>query len=358
MMNQMTKISQITRQSWIMSVFPEWGTWLNEAIEQETVAPKTFAMWWLGCTGIWVKSEGNANICIDFWCGSGKRTHAKPLMDPHHQMARMCGGQKLQPNLRTTPFVLDPFAIKQIDAVVATHSHNDHIDINVAAAVLQNCDSSVKFIGPQSCVDLWTGWGVPAERCVTVKPGDQVKIKDTTLLALESFDRTALITAPAGTVLTGKLPPNMDEMAVNYLIMTPGCNLYHSGDSHYSNYYAKHGNEHHIDVALGSYGENPRGITDKMTASDILRMGEALNTEVIIPFHHDIWSNFSADPTEILMLYKMKKDRLQYKFKPFLWQVGGKFTYPNDKNRLVYHYPRGFEDCFAVAIDLPYPAFL
>ncbi len=36
-----------------------------------------------------------------------------------------------------------------------------------------------------------------------------------------------------------------------------------------------------------------------MTASDILRMAEALDTEVVIPIHHDIWSNFQADPQEI-----------------------------------------------------------
>ncbi|MEA7586061.1 methylenetetrahydrofolate reductase, partial [Salmonella enterica subsp. enterica serovar Anatum] len=42
------------RESWILSTFPEWGSWLNEEIEQEQVAPGTFAMWWLGCTGIWL----------------------------------------------------------------------------------------------------------------------------------------------------------------------------------------------------------------------------------------------------------------------------------------------------------------
>lgn len=94
---------------------------------------------------------------------------------------------------------------------------------------------------------------------------------------------------------------------MNYLFKTPGGSLYHSGDSHYSNYYAKHGNEHQIDVALGSYGENPRGITDKMTSADMLRMGEALNAKVVIPFHHDIWSNFRADPQEIRVLWEMKK---------------------------------------------------
>lgn len=70
-------------------------------------------------------------------------------MKTGHQMQRMAGVKKLQPNLRTTPFVLDPFAIRQIDAVLATHDHNDHIDVNVAAAVMQNCPADVPFIGPK-----------------------------------------------------------------------------------------------------------------------------------------------------------------------------------------------------------------
>ena len=354
----MSKVDEITRESWILSTFPEWGTWLNEQIAAERVSPGSVAMWWLGCTGIWVKTEGSANICIDLWCGTGKRTSTTKMMDPQHQMARMSGGRNLQPNLRNSPFVLDPFAIKEIDAVLSTHFHNDHIDVNVAAAVLQNCDASVPFIGPERCVQLWRSWGVPASRCITVKPGDKVKIKDLEILALESFDRTALITAPPAGPLNGRHPNDMDDKSVNYLILTSGGNIYHSGDSHYSNYYAKHGNEHKIHVAFGSYGENPRGVTDKMTASDILRMGEALNTDVIIPVHHDIWTNFQADPMEILLLYNFKKDRLRFKFKPYIWQVGGKFVYPADKDGMAYQYPRGFEDCFAAEVNLPYLSFL
>lgn len=106
----MSKVQTITRESWILNTFPEWGSWLNEEIEQEQVAPGTFAMWWLGCTGIWLKSEGGANVCVDFWCGTGKQSHGNPLMKTGHQMQRMAGVKKLQPNLRTTPFVLDPFA--------------------------------------------------------------------------------------------------------------------------------------------------------------------------------------------------------------------------------------------------------
>ncbi len=35
----MSKVKTITRESWILSTFPEWGSWLNEEIEQEQVAP-------------------------------------------------------------------------------------------------------------------------------------------------------------------------------------------------------------------------------------------------------------------------------------------------------------------------------
>jgi len=54
----------------------------------------------------------------------------------------------------------------------------------------------------------------------------------------------------------------------------------------------------------------------------------------------------------------MKRHRLQYKFKPFIWAVGGKFVYPADKDRLEYHYPRGFDDVFSGEHDLPFPSFL
>ena len=44
----MSKVTEITRESWIMNTFPEWGTWLVEDIENEVVAPNNVAMWWLG----------------------------------------------------------------------------------------------------------------------------------------------------------------------------------------------------------------------------------------------------------------------------------------------------------------------
>jgi len=354
----MSKIDEITEESWILSSYPEWGTWLNEEIEEEKVAPGSVAMWWLGCTGIWLKTAGNTNISIDLWAGNGKRSTKTKLMAAGHQMANMCGGRLTQPNRRAAPMVINPFAVTRVDAVLATHYHADHMDPSYAAAVIKNIKEQVPFIGPKKSVELWVKWGVPASRCVTVKPGDSIKIGDLEILALDSFDRTCLVTTDGDVDIRNTCPNDMDEKAVNYLIKTTGGNIYHSGDSHYSVYYAKHGKDLRIDVAFGSYGENPVGIMDKMTSVDILRMAEALACKVVIPIHYDIWTNFMADPNEILALYDMRKYRLDYQFKPYIWQVGGKFIYPADKDRREFHHRRGFEDCFENEPNVPFRSIL
>ncbi|MBP1043510.1 L-ascorbate 6-phosphate lactonase [Vagococcus sp. BWB3-3] len=354
----MSQVAKVTREEWILNTFPEWGTWLNEEIEQEVVAEGTVSMWWLGCTGIWLKSHEGTNILCDLWCGTGKRSHGNGQMKKGHQMMRMSGVQNMQPNLRTQPFVIDPFAIKEVDALVVTHIHSDHLDINTAAAVHQNCPEA-KFIGPQEVVNTWLSWGIPQEKTVVVRPGDQVTLKSIKIVALEAFDRTALITCPDETqLLAGKMPQEMDDIAVNYLFETSGGNIYHAGDSHYSNKFADHGNRYQVDVCLGAFGENPRGITDKLTSVDILRMAESLKAKVVIPVHYDIWSNFMADPQEIVSLWKMKKARLNYEFKPFVWQVGGKYTYPTDQDKLAFNFYRGFADVFVTDNDVPFTSFL
>ena len=334
-----------------MSTFPEWGTWLNEEIEGTEIPEGNVGMWWLGCTGIWIKTPDNTNITIDLWAGNGKRTHGDGKMKVGHQMANMAGVRKMQPNLRNIPFVIDPFAVKHVDAVLATHYHQDHMSAEFAAHVLQSgmttTDDSgkeipVPFIGPKKSVETWVGWGVPEDRCITVKPGDVIKFKDLEIVVLDSFDRTCITTTdstgPDREDLWGKCPMDMDEKAVNYLIRTPGGNIY--------------------DVAFASYGCNPVGIQDKMEATDVLRMAEALKCKVVIPIHWDVWTNFQADLNEINVLWWMRKDRLDYKFHPFSWEVGGRYMYPRDKDRVAYHHDRGFEDCFDYEPNVPFRSVL
>ena len=54
----------------------------------------------------------------------------------------------------------------------------------------------------------------------------------------------------------------------------------------------------------------------------------------------------------------MRKDRLQYQFHPFIWEVGGKYTYPEDKDKIEYHHPRGFDDAFEQPSNIQFKALL
>lgn len=349
-------ISRITKSTWLEDVFPEWGSWLNEEIKAEQVPDGKFAMWWLGCTGLWVKTPGNANLTFDFWVGRGRSTKKQVPFEERtdFQISRMSGGRDLPPYLRSIPVVIDPFEIDEMDAVISSHIHGDHIDPYVAAAVHKNTDAV--FVGPELCVKQWIEWGVSAERTQVLSPGETFTVKDVTITALESFDRTVLITEPPSGDLRGKMPPDMDKRAVNYHIDTPGGSIYHSGDSHFSNHYFKHGKDYKIDVAFTSYGKNPPGSTDKMTACDCLRTAQNLRAKLLIPYHYDLWSNQIVDPRELELLHEFNRHRLAFEL--YIWRVGGKFIYPDDKDKRRYEYLQGGKDSFTDKPNIPYPSFL
>ncbi|MCD2256356.1 L-ascorbate 6-phosphate lactonase [Lactobacillus sp. CC-MHH1034] len=353
------KVSALSRDDWLRTTFPEWGTWLNESIEAAVVPPKHVRLWWLNNMGIWLKTDSAVNIAIDLWSGTGKQTHDLPDMSDNHQWHRMLGARKIQPNLRLTPQVIDPFAIKQLDALLVTHFHHDHLDKFVAAAILKNCPDDVPFIGPQAVVNQWLAWGVPKARTRVVRPGDVIHIKDCEIDVLESYDRTVLITDAVGLADNGtQQVPDMDLRAVSYLIKTSAGNIYHAGDSHFSVNFAKIGRTQTIDIAILAYAENPIGVQDKMTSVDILRAAEALNCKVVLPMHWDVWSNTLGDPTEIVDLWQRRIQYYAYHFKPYILLPGGAYDWPNQGSERYYRYPRGFEDRFTDQPDMPYPAFL
>lgn len=310
----------IDRSVWLQDAFPEWGTYLNKEIENFVVEPNSFVLWWFGACAFFIKTP-KTSILIDNYSGPSAYTE----LEAGCGVCRQSGAESLN-WMRLNPHVIDPFAIKTCDALLSTHHHADHCDRYTVKPLIKNTEAI--FIGPKASCVKFERFGVPEKRMREVKPGDKIKIKDTEIVVLESADRTALFTGRV-------LPKSMDEVCVTFLIKTPAGNIFHDGDSHYSNLFYKIGQQHEIDVALLNMGENPPGVTDKTPVFECYRIAEALGTKVLIPMHYDNWAIVQGDPFELERIVRERAPHI----KTVIMQWGGRFEYPKDQDIKRYKYP-------------------
>ena len=219
--------------------------------------------------------------------------------------------------------------------------------------MLKNTDC--KFIGPPKSCEIFERFGVPKNRIIEVTPGKKCKIKDVEITALESFDRTVLITEQNLHDLSMKeFAKLMDLKAVNYFFKTPAGSLYHGGDSHYSNGFFTHGKILDVDVAMITFGDNPDGLTDKMNPYDCYRAAKCLGAKVLIPMHYLDWSPVAGDPTDVTMIAEKKLA----KFNVCIVNPAAKFVWPKHKDEKLIEFTRSSEFFNPELVDLPFPAYL
>lgn len=316
----------IDRDTWLREVIPEWGTFLNKQIENTKVKKGTFVLWWFGGCAFYLKTPEDANVLIDNYSGQSVRITYEGGAGPTRN-----DGAEEEEWLRCNPHVIDPWAFNKVDALLSTHHHSDHCDIYTIKPLTKNTDSV--FIGPPASCEAFKKYGVPKDRIVEMKPGDEYGIKDVTVKGIKSTDYCAV---RSGEVYPGK---NVDDVALNYLIKTPVGNIFHDGDSMYSDLYFRVGYENEIDVALLNCGDSPISFTDKMSFADAARVAMQLGAKVVIPMHYDSWAITEGDPIELEEILKMKSPHI----KPFIMKCGGIFEWPTDKDKGRYRYPKQVE---------------
>jgi L-ascorbate 6-phosphate lactonase len=312
---------EIDRDTWIREVFPTWGTFLNKQIARTQVPKDKVVLWWLGACGFAIKTT-EATLLIDNYAG--------PSLFSEYEYCAVCRatGSETIDWLRLNPQVLDIFNMEELDAHLSTHHHNDHTDFYTIKALTSTTDA--KFYAPAYTIKKLKGFGTPEERIVKVKPGDSFKIKDIEIDVLPCYDPSALNSGH-----TGPVPESFDDCAVSYLFKTGGGNIIHIGDSHFSNMFKAIGEQYEIDVALIPFGNNARGVTDKMSVFDCYRVAENLKAKTLIPMHYDNWAHVQGDPRQLQEIVKENNPSI----KTVILQWGGKFEYPTDRDIGMYKYP-------------------
>ena len=320
----------IDRDQWLRDSFPEWGTLLNQEIENRQVPKGEVSIWWCGGPSWILKTDEGGIFFIDQYCG--------PSMYTSYYYCGVCkqAGADSINWIRLNPQVIDPWKFNQLDGVFCTHAHQDHCDIYAVKAALKT--TNAPFYAPPIAADKLRRFEVPEDRIVVAKVGESVKVKGAEVEFLICYDQTAIKTGE------GDVNIPFEEAACCYLFKTSGGNILFMGDTWYHDGYVAIKENYDIDVAIFDMGSNAPGATDKMTPYDCARVGQTIGAKLLIPDHYDNWANTAGDPELLVNQFVRIVEENTPEIKTMIMRCGGRFDYPKDQNNKRYRYPNGSEN--------------
>jgi L-ascorbate metabolism protein UlaG (beta-lactamase superfamily) len=182
--------------------------------------------------------------------------------------------------------VVDPRDLRGVTAVLATHEHEDHLDLP-AWAVLAEASPAARFVVPAPLVPLVTGAGVPPDRVIGARVGAPVELG--TARAIPVPARHAV------RIEDGYSLGDLDRAAarfVGYVIELGGVRLYHGGDTLAHRAILDAVAPQRPEIALlpinGRDAERERrGIVGNLTPDEAARLARDLAVALAIPMHFD-----------------------------------------------------------------------
>ena len=218
---------------------------LWEEIESTDVSPGTLVMWWLYQSGVIFKSSGGTVIAVDpYLSDSVTRSYGLP---------------------RNVTAPIDPAEV-ELDALLATHSHEDHLDPDSIVAFLSH--DRTTFIGPPMAIDKVVSSGVDSSRTTSVVRGDTRKIGDIVVRVVHARHEFGLEPTPD---------------AVGYVIESDGISVYHSGDTEYDSEIIA--DTRGVTASLISIN----GTTGNMNVHEAAMLAWQQGASLAIPFHYGLW---------------------------------------------------------------------
>jgi L-ascorbate metabolism protein UlaG (beta-lactamase superfamily) len=248
------------------------GAELVAEIEATRPAPGTLAIWWLGQSGFLIMSR-HATILIDPYLSESLTAKYAASDRPHIRMTETpCRGGDL----------------REIDLVLASHKHSDHLDPGTIPDLLK-ASPGAHLILPASLLDHARSLGVPRDRLVGIEAGESVEpLPNTTLRAIPSAHEDL------DTDAQGR------HLYLGYVIEIDGLRLYHSGDGlAYDGLEARLGAEPFDVMFLPINGRDPaRGVPGNMSAAEAVDLASRVRPRFVVPHHYDMFT-FNTVPVSV-----------------------------------------------------------
>ena len=228
-----------------------------------SVAAGDLAVTWYG--------HSSAVIEVD-----GYRVLADPIWSDRCSPSRTLGPRRLHP----VPAPLE--ALPAIDAVIISHDHYDHLDIDTVKQLART--QRAKFFVPLGIGAHLRAWHIPADRIVELDWNESARLGDLTLVCTPARH------------FSGRFLTRNTTLWSSWALIGPSHRAFFGGDTGYSKSFGDIGAEHGpFDLTLMPVGAYHPGWPDiHMNPEDAVRAHrDVTDAGLLVPIH---WATFRLAP--------------------------------------------------------------
>ncbi len=230
-----------------------------------------------------------------FWLGQAgfMLTFAGKLfmIDPYLSdfLSKKYKGKKFS-HKRMTPSPVAPVQIKEMDWVLCSHKHSDHMDPETLLPLLQN--TNCQFVVPNAVSDRAIEIGIPKSRILGVNAGRRYRLAhDITLFPIPSAHEE-LVTNDLG-----------EHHFLGFILDFGGIRLYHSGDCRPYGGLEKKVAEANVDVALLPVNgrdeyRKANGIPGNFLLAEAMALCDAAGVPTLLGHHFGMFDFNTIDPKQ------------------------------------------------------------
>lgn len=230
-----------------------------------TGAAEPLAITWLGHATTLVEVDGYRVLTDPVW---SERCSPSDAVGPR----------------RLHPPPVELSALPAVDAIVVSHDHYDHLDIDTVIALTRS--QRAPFVVPLGVGAHLRTWGVPAERVVELDWDEHTTLGELT------------VTCTPARHFSGRFLTRNQTLWASWVIAGPDHRVYFGGDSGYTGSFSAIGTDHGpFDVTLLPVGAYNTAWPDvHMNPEEAVRAHLDLNESapgMLVPIH---WCTFSLAP--------------------------------------------------------------
>lgn len=222
-------------------------------------------------------------------CHAGCRVLIDPYLSDH--LARKYAGTEF-PHERLMPPPVSAEELRELDWVLCSHRHGDHMDPGTLPVLARN-NPRCRFVVPRAEVDTALALGLDAARLMPIDAGEVLCLGPAIkLYAVPAAHETLKVNAAGAHHFLG------------FILRLGAIALYHSGDSVVYPGLAEQLCPQRLDLALLPVNGRrehltARGIAGNMTFAEACDLCRAAGIGTLIPHHFGLFAFNTADPAEL-----------------------------------------------------------